>query len=53
MNAYLAYMLVNLIRSQGVRYRIPVYDSIVTVVEPEISAFDLKMYVFACLFCHS
>ncbi|KZV74641.1 hypothetical protein PENSPDRAFT_681820 [Peniophora sp. CONT] len=29
--------------SEGVRYRVPVFDSIVTVVEPEISAFDIKM----------
>ncbi|VDB85489.1 unnamed protein product [Peniophora sp. CBMAI 1063] len=29
--------------TEGIRYRIPVYDSVVTVVEPEISAFDIKM----------
>ncbi|KAI0316725.1 hypothetical protein OF83DRAFT_1024574, partial [Amylostereum chailletii] len=31
--------------AEGKRYRVDAYDSIVTVVEPEISIFDFKMYV--------
>jgi hypothetical protein len=29
---------------QGEKYRVTAYDSIVTIVEPEVSIFDFKLY---------
>jgi len=32
-------------RSQGEKYRVSAYDSIVTIVEPEVSIYDFKLCV--------
>lgn len=38
--------------SQDQKYRVTAYDSIVTVVEPEISIYDFKLYVMLLSFCY-
>ena len=38
-------------RFQGNKYRVTAYDSVVQVVEPALSIFDLKMQVICSAFC--